>query len=259
MIQTNICNGPVYFNCMPNYSVSLTDPLFLNSLILDVHLQGDEFERFTEQVAVMYKLYFKLMSSQMNPKFKMIGSPIQEETVLLQIEAEQSRTFVPKRLKWNEITIPEEFKIENPQTPRDIERTEISDIIEEEDGTILIRFNSVRERPSTSFRYVEPSRNSCSEYSFQQPIKVFHKSPLPEVNQENYSPTSSQMRPDFIGEINMIKKPFISDSFRLMKEFREESKQFDWFSRLHRTYQEQLINKWLTDIEEHEINFNFEI
>ena len=98
MIQTNICNGPVYFNCMPNYSVSLTDPLFLNSLILNVHLQGDEFERFSEQVTVMYKMYFKLMNSHMNPKFKMINSPIQEETVLLQIEAEQSKTFVPKRL-----------------------------------------------------------------------------------------------------------------------------------------------------------------
>ena len=77
----------------------------------------------------------------MNPKFKMISFPTQEETVLLQIEAEQSKTFVPKRLKWNEITIPEEFKIENPQTPRDIERTDISDIIEENDGTVLIRFN----------------------------------------------------------------------------------------------------------------------
>ena len=67
------------------------------------------------------------------------------------------------------------------------------------------------------------------------------------------------MRPDFTGEINMIKKPFISNSFGLMKEFREESEQFDWFSKLHRTYQEQLIKKWITDIEKHEINFNFEI
>ena len=97
----------------------------------------------------------------MNPRFKMISHPTQEETVLLQIEAEQSKTFVPKRLKWNEITIPEEFKIENPQTPRDIERTEISDIIEENDGTVLIRFNSFREKPSTSYRYAEPSRKSC--------------------------------------------------------------------------------------------------
>ena len=94
-------------------------------------LQGDKFEKFTEKVAVMYKMYFKLMNSNMNLKFKMISTSTQEETVLLQIKAEHSKTFVPRRLKWNEITIPEEFRIENPQTPRDIERTEISDIIEE--------------------------------------------------------------------------------------------------------------------------------
>ena len=41
--------------------------------------------------------------------FKMINTSIQEETVLLQIEAEHSKTFVPRRLKWNEITIPEEL------------------------------------------------------------------------------------------------------------------------------------------------------
>ena len=183
-----------------------------------------------------------------------------EETVLLQIEAEQSKTFVPKRLKWNEITIPEEFKIENPQNPRDIEKTEISDIIEENYGTVLIRFNSFKERPSTSYRYAEPSRKSYSEYSFQQPIKVFHKSPLPEVNQESYSPTSSQMRADFTGEINMIKsqKPFINNSFELMKDF-GKSKYFNWFSGFDRNYQEKLVTEWITCMNDNKFDFIFEI
>ena len=144
-----------------------------------------------------------------------------------------------------------EFRLENPQTPRDIEQTEISDIIEENDGTVLIRFNSLREQPSTSFftRYTEPSRKSHSDYSFQQPIKVFHKSPLPEMDQGNYSPTSSQMKGDF-SEINVITsvKPFISKSFELMKNFREESEYFKWFSEFDKTYQEILIKEWITDI-----------
>ncbi|KAI5675785.1 hypothetical protein M9H77_06735 [Catharanthus roseus] len=89
MIQTNICNGPIYFNCAPNYSVSLTDPLIMNSLVLDIHMQGDD-----------------------------------DETVPLHIEAEQSKAFTPKRLKWHEITIPDEFQIENPHPLRDIERNE---------------------------------------------------------------------------------------------------------------------------------------
>ncbi|KAI5663556.1 hypothetical protein M9H77_22879 [Catharanthus roseus] len=82
MIQTNICNGPIYFNCAPNYSVSLTDPLIMNSLVLD------EFEKLTEQFVVMYRIYYRLLSSQLNPRFKLIPTS-RDETVLLHIEAEQ--------------------------------------------------------------------------------------------------------------------------------------------------------------------------
>lgn len=82
MIQTNICNGPIYFNCMPNFFVSLTDPLIMNSLILDVYLQGDEFEKLAEQFVIMYRIYFRLMNSCLNPKFK-LRSTLNEETVLL--------------------------------------------------------------------------------------------------------------------------------------------------------------------------------
>ncbi|KAI5677859.1 hypothetical protein M9H77_08809 [Catharanthus roseus] len=145
MIQTNICNGPIYFNCAPNYSVSLTDPLIMNSLVLDIHMQGDEFEKLTEQFVVMYRVYYRLLSSQLNPRFKMIPTS-RDETVLLHIEAEQSKTFTPKRLKWHEITIPDEFQIENPHPFPHIERNEISQIIEEPNGNVLIRFNSVREQ-----------------------------------------------------------------------------------------------------------------
>ncbi|KAI5663844.1 hypothetical protein M9H77_23167 [Catharanthus roseus] len=88
MIQTNICNGPIYFNCAPNYSVSLIDPLLMNSLVLDIHLQGDEFEKLTEQFVVMYRIYYRLLSSQLNPRFK-LSPTSRDETVLLHIEAEQ--------------------------------------------------------------------------------------------------------------------------------------------------------------------------
>ena len=38
MIQTNICNGPIYFNCCPNYSVDLNDPWIMDTLVLNIHL-----------------------------------------------------------------------------------------------------------------------------------------------------------------------------------------------------------------------------
>ncbi|KAI5681135.1 hypothetical protein M9H77_02362 [Catharanthus roseus] len=223
MIQTNICNGPIYFNCAPNYSVSLTDPLIMNSLVLDIHMQGDEFEKLTEQFVVMYRVYYRLLSSQLNPRFKLIPTS-RDETVLLHIDAEQSKTFTPKRLKWHEITIPDEFQIENPHPCPDIERKEISQIIEDPNGNVLIRFNSMREHGSPSIP-MEPSRHSfahsrrqsyaeSSEQSFRMPhaIHVHHTAPIPEVSTSPpLSPIASQMKEYFL-----IKQGFDDTDFSII-------------------------------------------
>ena len=37
IIQTNILNGPIYFNCCPNYSVDLNDPLIIDIFLSDIH------------------------------------------------------------------------------------------------------------------------------------------------------------------------------------------------------------------------------
>ena len=38
MIRMNILDGPIYFNCCPNYSVDLNDPLIIDILLSDIHL-----------------------------------------------------------------------------------------------------------------------------------------------------------------------------------------------------------------------------
>lgn len=113
MIQTNVCNGPIYFNCSPNFSIDLTDPLILDTLVLDIHLKGDEFHALCKNFAVIYRVYFRLMNSQLNTRFNL--NPLKnEETILLQVNADQPATYTPKRLAWNEITIPEQHILHNP-------------------------------------------------------------------------------------------------------------------------------------------------
>ena len=46
VIQTNVCKGPIFFNCYPNFIVDLTYPMTTEALKLDVHVQGDEFLNF---------------------------------------------------------------------------------------------------------------------------------------------------------------------------------------------------------------------
>lgn len=85
MVQTNICNGPIFFNRCPNFFVDLTDPMILDSLMLDVKLLGDEFFN-CKNFVVIYRVYFRLMSSNLNPKFSNHFPLTGEETVLLQID-----------------------------------------------------------------------------------------------------------------------------------------------------------------------------
>jgi len=68
VIQTNVCKGPISFNCYPNFMVDLICPMTIEALKLDVHVQGDEFLDF-KIFFVVYRVYFRLMSSNLNTKF----------------------------------------------------------------------------------------------------------------------------------------------------------------------------------------------
>ena len=90
MILTNISNGPIYFNRYPNYSVYLNEPWILDTVVLDIHLaniQNDlkvQFRELSRNFAITYRIYFKLLSSQLNPKC--ILKPTLDETILLKAE-----------------------------------------------------------------------------------------------------------------------------------------------------------------------------
>jgi len=56
---------------------------------------------------------------------------------LLQIEDDKSTVFTPKVLKWDEITIPDEIELQEPQRSAQIERRDIDQIIEEPDGRVI--------------------------------------------------------------------------------------------------------------------------
>ena len=63
MVQSNVCNGPVYFICCLNYSIDLTDPLIFQTLLLDVYLMANKFKELSKKLTVTYRVYFILLSS----------------------------------------------------------------------------------------------------------------------------------------------------------------------------------------------------
>ena len=72
-----------------------------------------QFHHLSKNFAVTYRMHFKLLSSQLNPKCILKSSF--DETMLLKVESDNLTTFTPRLLKWNKITISQEFTITRPQ------------------------------------------------------------------------------------------------------------------------------------------------
>ena len=158
-------------------------------------------------------MYFRLLSSQLNPKLSIIP-PRKEETILIQVCTNESTTYVPKSLKWDEISIPEELIIPEPRPPMNITIREISLISETFDGRPLLKFSSFHElSPPTIILDFQVDRSSTSSVSCTNRNPhisgTIDQTPLPKViyndtqsDERLASPTFSQMRTP--SELNKI-------------------------------------------------------
>jgi len=173
--------------------VYLTCPLTTEALKLDVHVQGDEFLDFKNFV-VVYRVYFRLMSSNLNTRFFNSLPSNSQETILLQIEDDKPTVFTPKALSWDEITIPDVIELQEPQNTSQIERRDIDQIIEEPDGLVILKFRSLSRREDPSLPGPSNYRRSFSDTSSQnigQSQRYRFRSPISKPIIDPPSPTSS--------------------------------------------------------------------
>ena len=127
-------------------------------------------------------------------------------------------------LKWDEITLPDELELQEPQQFSQIERREIDQIIEDPEGRVILKFRSrsIREEPASP----GPSnfRRSFSEFSsksepLDHPQRYRFQAPNPEPVIYPPSPTSSGIgavinvltSPDFTIDWTTIKEDYYSD------------------------------------------------
>ena len=243
LANTNIFQGPIYFNCFPNLCKDLEDPYILQSLVLDVNLSKEVQFLGARNFSIIHRIYYKVLNTQMNPRCKIRFAPGQ--TTLFKVKQGKANTYVPQMSDWNEITIPDEWQIQTQTIPKTLTEKKIDQIIEEPDGKVLIRFNSSRELPSTSsntdYQTARSSYSSCSfdrsnTFDNSQPIsqgyKVHEKSPIPEIVDDIPSPTRSDMDPPWFSTLNVLTKVgFQIDKDTLQNDFSSEinSEKRKWF------------------------------
>jgi len=127
MMNANIHIRPIFFNCYPDSCVELSCTMTPKSLKLDVHIQGIEFHNFKNFV-VMYRVYFRLVSINLNTELLSTLPSNSKETILLQIKDDRPQVFTSKLLKWGEIIIPEAIELEDAQSASHDKSEQMNDI-----------------------------------------------------------------------------------------------------------------------------------
>jgi len=69
-IESSLYEGPVYFNCYPNFSLSLFDPTLLHALELNVKTDGYSMMKNALPLNIVYRIYYKLMKTTLEPQAK---------------------------------------------------------------------------------------------------------------------------------------------------------------------------------------------
>ena len=260
LIQTNICKGPVFFNCFPDFMVDLTCPMTTEALKLDVHIQGNEFLDFKNFV-VLYRVYFRLMSTNLNTRFLNPLPSNSQETILLQIEDDKPTVFTPTLLKWDEITLPDELELHEPQSSSHIERRDIDQIIEEPDGRVLLKFRSlsIREefpKPPPS-NYRRSFSDTSSNYEpLDHTTRYRFRNPIPEPVHDPPSPTSSGIG----AAINVLTNLNFQINWDIIKEdyySQKNSSLRRWFEQFDRKVMEDVKKEWISDMNRLKTNIPF--
>ncbi|KAL4184491.1 hypothetical protein AMTRI_Chr10g225890 [Amborella trichopoda] len=138
MVESSLCSGPIYFNCFPNFSVSLTDPNILDILTINLKTHGFNMIHGSQNLAIVYRIYYKVMNT-LSPNTLKLDQ--KDQTILFQTNIEKSNMIVPKTIKWSDIVLPQSWALQNANQPQEIPQHHIpNQIIEHTDGNIEIKF-----------------------------------------------------------------------------------------------------------------------
>ena len=145
MAETSLCGGPVYFDCFPNFTVSLKDKNILDTLTLNIKTANYRVKTGTLPVAIIYRIQYKVMNSAF--RTGALKTLQKGETVLFQTDLARSRITVPRSITWNQISLPESWVLPEVAPADPIQNTSVSSIQQFASGAVQIKFNR-----SMSFR-----------------------------------------------------------------------------------------------------------
>ena len=170
LLQSNLTDGPVYFNCYPNFSVDINDPNVTDTLTLNVKTKNLNSKTDSREISVVYRVYYRLMKTQLAPKACL--ESVRGETMLMEANHSHSSIFVPRTLQWKDILSNNEWHFENITQPFTSHppRSQIERVIQFPDGSIDLKFlENPSMRSSSARRSSWSPSSSCPSKTTHQP------------------------------------------------------------------------------------------
>jgi hypothetical protein len=178
MVESSLYKGPIYFDCYPNFAVSLKDKTVLKNLELDIETSGYNMYEGAQPLVIVYRIYYKLMKTTLEPQ-ALMESP-KGKTLLLQANSSDSHVKVPTQIEWKDVKLPNKWLLKNVTESIPVQNTleeDLDYIDQSPDGTVSINFQPYKKSTSScSARYsnpyiekiVSPSRCSFSKFKSQE-------------------------------------------------------------------------------------------
>jgi len=109
ILESNLHDGPTFFNCYPNFSINIRNDKTSNSIKLYVQTPEDIVDELSGPIQIIYRIYYKVTKIDYN--YKALRSSPKDETILVEANLRKSPVQTPKRLSYEEVVrrIPKEW------------------------------------------------------------------------------------------------------------------------------------------------------
>lgn len=102
-LQFSLCDGPIYFNCFPNFSVSLMDPRVFDCLNLSIKTNGYNMLQGSMPIAFEFRVIYKVMRKIPAVPKTWSGRSDAGGRALVEENLGRSDAVYPATVKWSEV------------------------------------------------------------------------------------------------------------------------------------------------------------
>ena len=89
----------------------MDDPNIVKTITLNIASSGYHMEEGSKPFALIYRIYYILLGTQLNPGAKINREP-SGKTMLIQCSTPNAKVQVPKMIQWQDIKLPTEWLLE---------------------------------------------------------------------------------------------------------------------------------------------------